>query len=436
MNYTETCGYLESLNGLGSVPGLDSITELLKRLGNPQRKTRFVHIAGTNGKGSVGAFVMSVLTEAGYMAGRYLSPAVKEPLEIIQCSNRLILPEEYADLISLIRPVCEEMVRDGLPHPTRFEIETAAAFLFFERQKCPIAVVECGMGGLLDATNIISGTDCAVITSISLDHTAFLGNTLEEIAAHKAGIIKKGCEAVYLEGEDCVNRIIEKKAAEAGCAAVPVSPGEITRRCFPEDGHIVFDYKNYPGVLIKLMGTYQAENAALAIECLEALKRKGYNINRDAVYRGLAAARWFGRFERIGRRPDFIIDGAHNPAGARALAQSLRTYYPEGGLTLIIGIFADKDYDGVLKYLMPMAARVFTVDLPDRRRSLPAKTLAEYIKKHYYVKSIPLYSCRSAGEAVELALESTDDSGTIAAFGSLSHLALIEEEYRRRSKKN
>lgn len=436
MNYTETCGYLESLNGLGSVPGLDSIAELLKRLGNPQRKTRFVHIAGTNGKGSVGAFVMSVLTEAGYMAGRYLSPAVKEPLEIIQCSNRLILPEEYADLISLIRPVCEEMVRDGLPHPTRFEIETAAAFLFFERQKCPIAVVECGMGGLLDATNIISGTDCAVITSISLDHTAFLGNTLEAIAAHKAGIIKKGCEAVYLEGEDCVNRIIEKKAAETGCAAVPVSPGEIASRCFPEDGHIVFDYKNYPGVLINLMGTYQAENAALAIECLEALKRKGYNINRDAVYRGLAAARWFGRFERIGRRPDFIIDGAHNPAGARALAQSLRTYYPEGRLTLIIGIFADKDYDGVLKYLMPMAAKVFTVDLPDRRRSLPAKTLAEYIKKHYYVESIPLYSCRSAGEAVELALESTDDSGTIAAFGSLSHLALIEEEYRRRSKKN
>lgn len=431
MDYIETCKYLKSLDCLGSVPGLDSIAKLLVQLGNPQNNTKFVHISGTNGKGSVGAFVTSVLVEAGFCAGRYLSPAVKEPLEIIQYNNENILPEEFAAIVSRLKTACDSMLRDGLAHPTRFELETAAAFVFFAEKKCDIAVVECGMGGLLDATNIIENTLCAVITQISLEHTAFLGNTAEEIARHKAGIIKRGARVVYAAGDASVNNVIESKAAEYGCPVTAVEREKVQWR-FSGDGGLVLDYQNYHEAAIGLRGIYQTGNAALALECAESLKAQGYGIPDEAVYRGLAKARWFGRFERLGEKPDFIIDGAHNPAGAAALAESLRAYYPDGGLTFIIGVFADKDYPKILEYVMPMASRVFTVSTPDNPRALSSKTLAEYIKKYYDVVDVSVTECASVGEAVTDALEQTEASGAVIAFGSLSHLSLIEEEYRKR----
>ncbi|MCM1309025.1 MAG: Mur ligase family protein, partial [Butyrivibrio sp.] len=321
MDYTETRAYLKSLERLGSVPGLDSIAQLLGRFGNPQKNTRFVHISGTNGKGSVGAFVTSVLSEAGFRVGRYLSPAVASPLEIIQMNQKNISEEDFSEIISRIRAVCASMLNDGFAHPTRFELETAAALVFFAEKKCDLAVVECGMGGLLDATNIIENTLCAVITPISAEHTAFLGNTVWEIARHKAGIIKRGAAVVYAAGDEAVNRIIESKVAEYGCHASAVSDAEISWRIDGEDS-LVLDYKKYRGARIGLRGIYQAANAALALECIDALRARGCGIPEDAVYAGLAKARWFGRFERIGRKPDFIIDGAHNPAGAKALAES------------------------------------------------------------------------------------------------------------------
>lgn len=428
MNYGETCGYLRSLDSLGSVLGLDSIRELLKRLSDPHNKMKFVHIAGTNGKGSVGAFVTSVLSKAGIRAGRYLSPAVKCPLEIIQCDNRNIHSAKFADIISRIRPICDGMVSDGLHHPTRFEIETAAAFVFFAEQKCDIAVVECGMGGLLDATNVIENTECAVITPISKDHIAFLGDTDAEIAVHKAGIIKRGASVVYAAGEYDVNRVIDSKAAECGCPVTAVYQDKIQWR-LDDAGALVMDYGNYSDAVIGLRGIYQTVNAALAMECLEALKARGYNIPKDAVYTGLAKTRWFGRFERLGSSPDFIIDGAHNPAGAAVLAQSLNTYYPNGGLTFIIGFFADKDYPRILEKIMPMAARIFTISTPDNPRTLSAKTLAQYIKKYYDVVGVSVTECASVKEAVNAALAYTKPEGVIVAFGSLSHLSLIDDAY-------
>ena len=430
MDYIETCAYLKSLDRLGSVPGLDSIAELLRRLGSPQNNTKFVHISGTNGKGSVGAFVTSVLGEAGFRTGRYLSPAVKEPLEIIRCDGKNILPEEFAAIISRLRTVCDSMLCDGLPHPTRFELESAAAFVFFAEKKCDIAVAECGMGGLLDATNIIENTLCAVITPISADHTAFLGDTLTEIARHKAGIIKRGSAVVYASGDTSVNHIIESKAAEYACPVSAVE-GDKIQWHFGGDGGLVLDYGNYREAKIGLRGIYQTANAALALECVEALKAQGYNIPEAAVYRGLAKTRWFGRFERLGQNPDFIIDGAHNPAGAAALAESLKIYYPDGGLTFIIGVFADKDYPKILEFVLPMASKVFTVSTPDNPRALSFEILAEYIKKYYDVVDISVTECASVGEAVTAALRQTKVSGAIIAFGSLSHLSLIEEEYRK-----
>lgn len=429
MNYSETCGYLKSLDSLGSVLGLDSIRELLKRLGDPHKKMKFVHIAGTNGKGSVGAFVTSMLAKAGIRAGRYLSPAVKCPLEIIQCDNRNIHSAKLADIVSRIKPVCEDMLSCGLPHPTRFEIETAAAFVFFAEQKCDIAVVECGLGGLLDATNVIENTECAVITPISKDHTAFLGDTEEEIAVQKAGIIKRGSSVVYAAGEYGVNRVIESRAAECGCAVTAVYQDKIRWR-LDGSGALIMDYGDYSDAVIGLRGIYQSFNAALAIECMEALKSRGYNISGEAVYMGLAKTQWFGRFERLGGNPDFIIDGAHNPAGAAVLAQSLNAYYPDGGLTFIIGIFKDKDYPCILEKIMPMAARIFTISTPDNPRALSAKTLAEYIKKYYDVVGVSVTECSSVKEAVNAALLYTKPDGAVVAFGSLSHLSLIEDAYR------
>lgn len=430
MKYEEACNYLESLNGLGSVPGLESISELSRRLGNPEKSMRFVHIAGTNGKGSVGAFVTSVLIAAGYRTGRYLSPAVKESLEIIQCNNLNVLPEDFADIITVIKKICDGMVAGGLPHPTRFEVETAAAFMYFVRQKCDIAVVECGMGGLLDATNIITNTECAVITPIALDHTDFLGDTLDEIAVHKAGIIKNGCEVVYSSVNPLVNAIIEKKALSLGCPLTAVHTDGIKWRI--ANGGIVMEYGKYSDLTVNLAGIYQVQNAALATECIQALCRRGYTVDDSALYSGLWDVRWFGRFQKIGSSPDFIIDGAHNPAGAMALAESLKAYYPDGGLTFIVGVFADKDYKTILEYVMPMARLVYTVSTPDNSRALSSKTLAEYIKKYYDVMDISVQSCETVGEAVEFAMERTDVSGAVIAFGSLSHLALIEREYRRR----
>ena len=429
MNYRETCDYLKSLDSLGSVPGLDSIRELLRRLENPHNKMKFVHIAGTNGKGSVGAFVASVLEKAGIRAGRYLSPAVKVPLEIIQCSNRNISSGKFADIISRIKSICETMISDDLPHPTRFEIETAAAFVFFAEQKCDIAVVECGMGGLLDATNIIENTECAVITPISKEHTSFLGDTETEIASHKAGIIKHGASVVYAAGKDDVNHVIESKAAELGCSVTAVTRYKIMWR-LNDAGALVMDYGNYSEAVIGLKGIYQTLNAALAIECIEALKSRGCNIPQDAVYTGLAETRWFGRFEKLGSRPDFIIDGAHNPAGAAVLAESLKIYYPEGAITFIIGVFADKDYPHIIEEIMPMAARISTISTPGNTRALSAKTLAEYIKKYYDVVGVSVTECASVKEAVASAFKHTKPDGAVVAFGSLSHLSLIEDEYR------
>lgn len=418
--------YLESLNGLGSVPGLNSITELLKRVDNPQDKVKFVHIAGTNGKGSVGAFLSYILAEAGYNVGRYASPAVFTANEIIQYNNKNISDEELVDIIYLLQTKCEEMVKDGYNQPTRFEVETAAAFVYFEKIKCDIAIVECGMGGRLDATNIIKNTLCAVITPISLDHTSFLGDTIEEIADNKSDIIKSGCSVVSAYN-DLTASIIKGKAYMHNADVVFLDSDQIKINYSSlDENKISFDFGNLHNLKISLLGAYQPYNAALALLTVNALKNNGFDISDKSIRQGLLDTKWFGRFQLIGRNPYFIIDGAHNPDGALSLRNSLSQFFFNKKLTFIMGVFADKDYGKILDTVIEYANYIITIETPDNKRALPSKTLAEYIKKYYDVK---VTDCGNITDAIDVAIANTDVDNAIIAFGSLSHLSLIYDEY-------
>lgn len=421
MNYTDAMNYMESLNGLGSVPGLDSIRELLNRLENPQDSTRFIHIAGTNGKGSVNSFIYSVLRKAGYRTGRYISPAVREPLEIIQCDGHNISKEDFANIIEVISKVCSEMVQTGLPHPTRFEIETAAAFCYFQKNSCEYAVVECGMGGLLDATNVIKNTECAVITSISIDHTAYLGNTLAEIARHKAGIIKAGCKVVCLRQNNEVNQVVEAAAKKNGCQLFWAEPDQITD-CYMDTERTTFKY-NTDTITIGLTGSYQPVNAIIGLTACNALK-----IDSGAIYAGMKAATWFGRFTFLGHNPDFVIDGAHNRDGAHMLEMCINQYFSGRKITMIMGSFKDKDYDYMAHIASKYAAAILTINTPDNPRALPADELAKHIAA-IYNGCVKAYA--SIDEAVHAAIDITPDQGVIIAWGSLSHLAYIEDAYNK-----
>ncbi len=420
MNYSETTEYLDSLNGLGSRPGLENISELLTRLGNPQNKVRAVHIAGTNGKGSVGAFLTSVLTMAGYRVGRYCSPAVFDPLETISFNGVNISEDDFAMVITGTVSVCDDNLC-----PTRFEIETAAAFMFFDRMKCDIAIVECGMGGELDATNVMSDVICSVITPVSMDHMSFLGDTIEKIAECKAGIIKPGVDvAAYKDAR--YSSVLSERAMQTQSDIYYIDDKDII--CNTENNELVFSYRGYKNIRLNTPAAYQAVNGAIALEVMERLKYKGYNLTDDIIRAGMYNMKWPGRFEILNdNKKMLILDGAHNPAGAAAFADSYRRLYGDDKSVIILAMFKDKDTRGVLDYIMPLAESVITTMAPDNPRSFPAKDLAEYIKKYYDIEvgyETDIY------KAVSLAFDMAGENKVIAC-GSLAHLASVKEAYRK-----
>ena len=420
MNYSETTEYLDSLNGLGSRPGLENISELLTRLGNPQNKVRAVHIAGTNGKGSVGAFLTSVLTMAGYRVGRYCSPAVFDPLETISFNGVNISEDDFAMVITDTVSVCDENLC-----PTRFEIETAAAFMFFDRMKCDIAIVECGMGGELDATNVMSDVICSVITPVSMDHMSFLGDTIEKIAECKAGIIKPGVDvAAYMDAR--YSSVLSERAMQAQSDIYYIDDKNII--CDTDNNELVFSYRGYKDIRLNTPAAYQAVNGAIALEVMDRLKYKGYNLTDDVIRAGMYNMKWPGRFEILNdNKKMLILDGAHNPAGAAAFADSYRRLYGDDKSVVILAMFKDKDTRGVLDHIMPLADSVITTMAPDNPRSFPAKDLAEYIKKYYDIEvgyEADIY------KAVSLAFDMAGENKVIAC-GSLAHLASVKEAYRK-----
>lgn len=416
MTFNEVMDYVEELKRYGSVPGLTGIKNLCDKLGNPQQELQFIHIAGTNGKGSVLAFISEIVKAAGYRTGRYISPTLFEYRERIQINGRPISKKELCRQMTLIRNICQELVREGNAHPTAFEIETAMAFQYFKEQNCRIVVLETGLGGLLDATNIISNTLVAVITSISPDHMGVLGKNLTEIAEHKAGIMKPGSVAVALNGEEEVVRVLQKKADASAIPLILVDAAQ-TSNLKSSLVKQTFSYAEYKNLTITLAGTYQIENAALAVEAVRALREKGFSIRDRAVYEGLENTFWPGRFQVLSKKPCFIADGAHNRDGAKRLAQTIRFYFTNRKIVYIIGILRDKEQDEILKETCPLAAHILTVPTKGERGLSSYELACKAKEYHDHVTAVD-----SVEEAVEMAYLLSDKDTVIIAFGSLSYL--------------
>ncbi len=429
MKYREALEYIDSLQAYGIVPGLESIARLCEKLGNPQDKLKFVHIAGTNGKGSVLAYLSTILTVAGYRVGRYLSPAIFEYRERIQVNGRMITQKALCEGVEIISNACYEIVREGGTHPTPFEVETALAFWYFERKGCDIVVLETGMGGLYDATNIVRNTEAAVIASVSMDHMNFLGTTLGEIAAHKAGIIKEGCIVISCGQAPEVMDVIQKTAREKGCA-LRVAGENSLRHLKRGTGRQLecqrFDYCGADGTVwkqmeIHLAGCCQPQNALTAIETARALAERGYKICEKTVRKGLAETVWKGRFSVISRKPLFVVDGAHNEDAAAKLAKSVEFYFTNKRIIYIIGVLRDKEYEKVIGLTHAYADQIITVTPPDNPRALPAYELAQAVLKvHPRATAVD-----SLEEAVEMARLLAGEDDVILAFGSLSFLGKL-----------
>ena len=418
MTYQEARSFIDEANQYGSKLGLETITELLSRLGNPQEKLKLIHVAGTNGKGSTTAFIASILVTAGYRVGRYISPAVFSYRERIQISSNMI-PTEYisrqgvCDSISRIKKVCEEMIAEGLAHPTTFEIETAMAMLYFSKEQVDFAVIEVGLGGRLDATNVIKKPVCSVITSISMDHMQYLGTTLAQIAGEKAGIIKAGVPIVTCNQKEEVLEVLVRISNERKAPFTLADPNAAIPLSFSPEGTI-FRYleEEYQ---INLLGSHQIGNAVLAIQTVGVLKKLGYNISEESVKNGLSQAVWSGRLEIIGRSPYFILDGAHNEDAAMRLADAIRLYFTGRKIIFIMGIFADKDYHKVIELTAPLADQIITLT-PNNSRALPSDELAIEVKK--YCPTV--VDAQTVRQAVDCAYNAAGPEDVILAFGSLS----------------
>lgn len=417
MNYKEARVYLDEVSKYGSVLGLESMRELLRRLGDPQNELKFIHISGTNGKGSVLAYLSTILSGAGYRTGRYISPTLFSYRERIQVDGEYIEKESLACHVTAIAAAAEDMQKAGLPSPTVFEIETALAFLYFKEKRCDIVTLEVGCGGLLDATNVITTTLMEVIASISMDHTDLLGDTLAKIAAQKAGIIKPDTMVVSAQQKSEAAQVIEDTCKEQHCTLQMVDESKISNVHYGAEGQ-TFSYKTWENVAISLAGSYQIKNAALALEGVEALRKLGYALSDQQVREGLLHTAWRGRFTTLRRDPTVIIDGAHNPAAALELKESLERYFPGKTLYFVMGMFKDKDYAQVIDLTAPLARHIITVETPGNPRALPARELAEAVGK----VNPSVEWADSVAHGIEKALAMAGKEDAVIVFGSLSFL--------------
>lgn len=422
MTEREVMEYLDQVSGFGIVPGLDSIRELCRRLDDPQKELQFIHVAGTNGKGSVSAYIASVLQCAGYRVGMYISPVMYEYRERIQINERMISKKALCQGIERIKTVCDAMTEEGLPHPTSFEIETALGFLYFLEKGCDIVVLETGMGGLLDATNIVENTVVAVLTSISMDHMRYLGKTLGKIAEQKAGVIKNGCAVVSTGQSPEVMEVLCKRAKELDCPVTVAGEVKAEKIRYGLECQR-FDYGSRKKLEISLAGKYQIENAVLAVEAIDVLGERGFPVTEEQLRRGLRDTCWPGRFTVIKKHPIFIADGAHNEDAAKRLAESVTFYFTNRKIIYIMGVLKDKEYEKIIALTHAYADHIITVTPPENSRALPAYELAlEVAKVHPKVTAVD-----SLEEAVEMSLLLADREDVIIAFGSLSYLGRLME---------
>ncbi|MBQ9162805.1 MAG: bifunctional folylpolyglutamate synthase/dihydrofolate synthase [Clostridia bacterium] len=432
MTYSEALEYIHSVTWLGSRPGLDRTRELMRRLGNPQNELKFIHIAGTNGKGSTSAMLAEILKCAGYKVGLYTSPFILRFNERMRIDGEDIPDDELAEITEYVRPFANSMEDT----PTEFELITAIAFVYFARHKCDYVVLEVGMGGALDSTNIIDTAVLSIITGIAMDHTAFLGDTLEKIAAQKAGIIKRGTPVLLgtqhgdfdagfdggigKEGAESIRRVIssEAKRQDAPFYGVNLGRTDIIRQDL--DGcDLSFDGKKYH---LSLLGSYQPYNAFTALAACDILRETGLNIPYSAEVAGLERVIWRGRFEILSRQPLIISDGGHNPEGIDAAVRSIKNCFGDKKVNIVSGVMADKDYGYMISSMARVAHSAFTVR-PDNPRALDADRYAEEFKAH----GVPAKAYPSLYAALEAA---TQNGLPTVCLGSLYMYGQVVEAVR------
>lgn len=422
MNFTQSVQFHEDAKKYGSILGLDTIRRLMHELNDVHAKLNVVHIAGTNGKGSVSCFLASALKEAGYIVGQFNSPAVFDLREVCQINGAWIGESEYASCMEETALACRNMTQKGFSHPTVFEIETALAFLWFFRRKCDIVLLETGMGGSLDATNLMERPLCSVFTSIGMDHTDYLGDSIGAIAREKAGIIKPGCPVVSVRQQPEAERILRQRAEEKKAAYVLAR--EITESRL-SDGRLWFCHPKAGEVTLSMTGSYQTENASLAIETLDVLKKAGYSVSKEQILKGMKEAKWSGRFECLSKKPLFYIDGAHNTEAAQELKTSLFQNFPNMRRIGIMGVMADKPYEEMTGALQSAFDLIYTVT-PNHTRALTAQKLADACGR----QNIRAVVKESVFEAVKAAYEEAEkgsEPGMVLAFGSLYYLKEVKD---------
>ena len=474
MDWNEAIALLHGANWKHTKIGLERMRDFMHALGDPQEKLRYVHIAGTNGKGSACVMTQSILTAAGFRTGLYISPHLDQFNERLSIDGQMISDADLRRLAGRVRAAAETLGEE----PTDFEMITAMAFCWFEEQHCELVVLEVGMGGRLDATNVISSPEICAIMHIGLDHTEFLGDTVEQVAAEKAGILKPGADCVLYHQLPGVMDVVQQRFAEVNsdaadttdAAASPLNadtadsrcvsgaagttdssfdiahsnhagastksaaarlvitnPTTFTARARTIDGQ-VFDYRNRPNLRIHLLGNYQMENAMAVLDIIDCLQRRGWGISEDAIRAGLAQATWPGRFEVLSREPLLIVDGAHNPNGVEALVDTIRAYFPDQKINFVMGVMKDKDYHTMLRLIAPYAAR-FITELPDAHRALRPEQLKSEIRAYF---DGPVETADSVTAAVQRAMEIAEGTEAIAiCFGSLYQVAEIRRFFRK-----
>ncbi|MBE6651180.1 MAG: bifunctional folylpolyglutamate synthase/dihydrofolate synthase [Ruminococcaceae bacterium] len=417
MTYNEALNYIHSVTWKGSRPGLERTKELLSLMGNPEKKLKFIHIAGTNGKGSTASMSASILQKAGYTTGLYTSPYIFEFNERMRVDGKNIGNDELAEIAEYIKPLADSM-EDS---PTEFELVTCIAFEYFYRHKCDIVCLEVGMGGELDSTNVIEPPVASVITNIGLDHTEFLGDTLEKIAETKSKIIKNNSVAILYRSTEGVERVIEDRCSEVNAklfkadfdAVIPVSASL---------DYQVIDWKSLKGIKLPLLGEHQLKNVAVVLTLMEALRERGYNVTDENIRDGLESAVWQGRFEIVRRDPLFVVDGGHNPQCIESLVKNVKSYVTMRPLVVLTGVLADKDFSSMYGEMSEIADEFITVT-PPNPRALSADKLAEYLIGLGAVAT----PCETVEDGVALAIEKAGESGAVVAYGSLYMVGDIEK---------
>lgn len=412
MNREEVMNFIDSSKKFGSKLELLRIEKLCELLGNPQDSLKCIHIAGTNGKGSTSVFIHNILVDAGYTTGLYTSPFIYEFNERIQINNTPIKDTDLTEIMTVVSGNVEIMIAEGYEHPTEFELITAAAFLYFKKKKCDYVVLEVGLGGIFDATNIIKAPELSVITSISLDHTDYLGNTVAQVAKNKCGIIKKNCPVLsYMKQEEAALEVIKETAQEllapltvANCETLEILKCDLSGNEFSYNGEV---YET------SLVGKYQIYNSITAISAAELLAKKGLLVSCQNIKNGLKAAKWPARFEILRQNPTVIADGSHNADGMNAFVETAKEIMKEKPVC-VLGMLRDKDYDSCLRKLSEITDTVVVTEVDSPRREI-VENLEKTAKK--YIRNV--YAEKENKNAMKKALQLAGSDGTVIALGSL-----------------